>query len=89
MQEGHATSEPSVLLADFPNGVPTTMLQSGALYYRQNSGGGPGVFVAERTAQGSRILQWFTGMSPALSRDGKSIAFGRMGQARPGNVLST
>ncbi len=74
VQDGRAAGEPFLVQKNV-RGRPVRVFASGDLYYTESgSQGGSTVFVAERSATGSTIVQAFAGNVPNISPDGRFVA---------------
>jgi Tol biopolymer transport system component len=74
VQNGRAAGEP-FLVRKGMGGRPVRVFASGGLYYTESGPqGGNSVFVAERSATGSTIVQAFAGNVPNISPDGRFVA---------------
>jgi Tol biopolymer transport system component len=76
MQNGRAAGEPVRLLEQ--SGIPHAISDAGTLILSRDSGAGRFTFVADRDADGLKIVQAFDGTNAAVSPDGRSVAFLRV-----------
>jgi Tol biopolymer transport system component len=83
VKNGRPAGEPTLIRPGIRRGL-IEVSESGALHHTRVEGNEFTTFVADRAATGWNVVQVFAGGSPALSPDGKSVAFLRYLTARDG-----
>ena len=83
VRQGAAAGEPVRVRSGFTRGLKIVST-SGSLFYRRQSGSDFETIIADRTASGVSVAQSFAGGSPAISPDGRQVAFLRYLDPRDG-----